>query len=56
MLYLTYQEALWVLVKELNEPEEVVCLPGGLVLSHHLDFVVKDFKKKFKDKSNEFFR
>ena len=32
----THQEALWVLVKELNEPEEVVSFPGGLVLPHHL--------------------
>ena len=32
-----HQEALWVLVKELNELKKVVCLPGGLVLPHHLD-------------------
>jgi len=36
------QEALGVLIEELNELGEVVRLPGGLVLPHHLVAVAKD--------------
>ena len=44
------QEALGVLIEELNELGEVVRLPGGLVLPHHLVSVVKGLRKsKFED-------
>ena len=47
VISLSHQEALGVLVKELDQLEEVVCLPGGAILPHHL--VIKGFQQKFKD-------
>jgi len=38
------QEALGVLIKELHEFEEVIGLPGGLVLPHHLRSVNEGFQ------------
>ena len=46
-------EALRVLVEQLNQFEEVICLPSRLVLPHHLELVVsrEGFleKREFKD-------
>ena len=42
-LWTTYQEALGVFVKQLNDLEEVVRLPRALVLPNHLESGFRDF-------------